>query len=114
MDSKWQIVSGNLYQKTNCLKNIMKMFFTVTTKEIKYKYVVHTLPENEISSAEENKLSAVQSRKSRSEEEDKRKKGEERIGRIEQVGLERGKQEKDVPTQDLKIGETLHTLTNNK
>lgn len=31
-DKKWQIISGNLYQKNNCFKNALKIFFTVNRR----------------------------------------------------------------------------------
>lgn len=43
-DGKWETVSGNLFEKKNCLKNILKMYFTVSRREVKYKYSQYLSP----------------------------------------------------------------------
>lgn len=45
MNDKWETISGNPYRKKNCLKNILKLYFTVSRREIKYKYNQHLSPE---------------------------------------------------------------------
>jgi hypothetical protein len=55
-DDKWQIIPGNLYQKKNCFKNILKIFFTVSRREIKYKYNLYLSNENEQSQSSDAKL----------------------------------------------------------
>lgn len=70
-DDKWDTVSGNLYEKNNCFKNILKLYFNVSRREIKYKYSQYLIPEhNEASSSEEGKL---ESQKKSSDEESKKK-----------------------------------------
>lgn len=46
IDEKWQIISGNLYQKSNCFKNIVKACLTISRREVKYKYTLHRSPDN--------------------------------------------------------------------
>ena len=43
-DGKWETVSGNLFEKNNCLKNILKMYFNVSRREIRYKYSQYLSP----------------------------------------------------------------------
>lgn len=31
-DGKWETVSGNLYEKKNCIKNILKIYFKVSKR----------------------------------------------------------------------------------
>lgn len=70
-DGKWETTSGNLYEKKNCIKNILKVFFSVSKREVKYKYNQYLSPEhNEASSTSEDKL---QSQKKSSEDEKKKK-----------------------------------------
>lgn len=45
-DGKWETVSGNLYEKKNCIKNILKIYFKVSKRQIKYKYNQYLSPEN--------------------------------------------------------------------
>ena len=37
-DGKWETISGNPYQKSNCFKNALKVYLKVNKREIKYKY----------------------------------------------------------------------------
>jgi palmitoyltransferase ZDHHC9/14/18 len=56
-DGKWETLSGNPYQKPNCIKNILKRFFNLNKREIKYKYYQYSTPEhNEATSSSEGKL----------------------------------------------------------
>lgn len=41
---KWNTLSGNPYGKQTCIKNILKMYFNVSRREIKYKYNQHLSP----------------------------------------------------------------------
>ena len=60
LDEKYETVSGNPYQKTNCIKNLLKIYFNVTRREIKYKYYQYSVPENnDITSSSEGKLESI-------------------------------------------------------
>lgn len=51
-DGKWETLSGNLFEKDSCWKNIIKVFFNVSKREVKYKYNQFLSPEhNEASSS---------------------------------------------------------------
>lgn len=43
-DGKWETVSGNLFEKKNCLKNILKMYFNVSRRQVRYKYSQYLSP----------------------------------------------------------------------
>lgn len=59
-DGKWETHSGNLYQKNNCIKNILKVYFSVNRREIKYKYYQYSLPDhNEATSSSDGKLESL-------------------------------------------------------
>jgi hypothetical protein len=51
-DGKWETVSGNLFEKPNCFKNILKIYFNISRREVKYKFNQYLFPEhNEASSS---------------------------------------------------------------
>ncbi len=53
-------MSGNPYQKTSCFKNILKMCFNKTQREIRYKYYQYSAPEhNDATSSSEGKLESL-------------------------------------------------------
>ena len=57
LDEKYETVSGNPYQKTNCIKNLLKIYFNATRREVKYRYYQYSVPEsNDITSSSEGKL----------------------------------------------------------
>jgi hypothetical protein len=41
---KWNTLSGNPYGKKSCFKNLLKIYFNVSRREIKYKYNQHLSP----------------------------------------------------------------------